>query len=314
MTNTVLLTIGFLSILSLLISFLLYWVSQKFKVVEDPRIDEVEKCLPGANCGGCGHVGCRAFAEACVKAPNLDSLYCPVGRAAAMQDVASKLGFTVTDKLPMVAVVRCAGSCESRPRTNIYDGVKSCKVMNALYTGETGCKYGCLGQGDCAVVCSFDAIHINPVTGLPEVDEEKCTACGACVKACPKFIIELRNLGPKMRRVFVSCINKEKGGVAKKACSVACIGCSKCQKVCTFDAITIENNLSYIDFNKCKLCKKCVEVCPTNAIQTVNFPVKPPVAPKAESEDPKPAVEPAVEAASSAVSNENKPVEESVKE
>ena len=148
--------------------------------------------------------------------------------------------------------------------------------MASLYAGDTGCSYGCLGQGDCVVVCNFDAIKMDPRTGLPEVDQEKCTACGACVKACPKFIIELRNMGPKNRRIFVSCVNKDKGGVAKKACEVACIGCYKCVKACPFDAITITDNLAYIDYNKCKLCRKCVTECPTHAIWEVNFPVRVP--------------------------------------
>ncbi|MGL4806047.1 MAG: 4Fe-4S binding protein, partial [Bacteroidales bacterium] len=144
----------------------------------------------------------------------------------------------------------------------------------SLYGGETGCSFGCHGLGDCVTVCPFDAIHINPETQLPEVDEDKCTACGACVRACPKFIIELRKKGPKSRRVFVSCVNKDKGAIAKKACNVACIGCSKCLKACPFEAITISNNLAYIDYNKCKLCRKCVDVCPTHAIQELNFPPK----------------------------------------
>ena len=114
---------------------------------------------------------------------------------------------------------------------------------------------------------------MDPATGLPVVDETKCTACGSCVKACPKSVIELRNKGPRGMRVFVSCINKDKGAVARKACSAACIGCMKCEKVCPHEAITVENNLSYIDFTKCKLCKKCVEACPTGSIHAVNFPV-----------------------------------------
>ena len=114
---------------------------------------------------------------------------------------------------------------------------------------------------------------MDPSTGLPVVDEEKCTACGACVKACPKAIIELRNKGRRNMRVYVSCVNKDKGAAARKACKAACIGCGKCAKVCPFDAITVENNLAYIDFTKCKLCKKCVAECPTGAIHAVNFPV-----------------------------------------
>jgi ferredoxin len=117
---------------------------------------------------------------------------------------------------------------------------------------------------------------MDPVTGLPVIIEENCVACGACVKACPKDIIELRNVGKKSRRIFVSCVNKDKGGVAKKSCEVACIGCSKCFNVCPFEAITMANNLAYIDYNKCKLCRKCVEVCPTNAIHEINFPPRKP--------------------------------------
>ena len=287
MTNTVILTIVILTLVGLVLALVLYWVAKKFKVEEDPRIDEVEKVMPGANCGGCGFAGCRAFADAAVKAPNLDSMFCPVGGNDVMKKVAGILGYEVKEKAPQVAVVRCNGSCANRPRTNVYDGVQSCKVKAALYSGDTGCPYGCLGCGDCVEACQFGAISMDPETGLPVVDESKCTACGACVRACPKGVIELRNKGPRSMRVFVSCINKDKGGVARKACTAACIGCGKCAKVCPHGAITVENNLAYIDFTKCKLCKKCVAECPTGAIHAVNFPVLP--AKPAAAPAPKPA-------------------------
>mgnify|MGYP001712696731 CR=1 FL=1 len=201
------------------------------------------------------------------------------------------LGLAAGEAEPMVAVVRCNGTCMNRPRINQYDGAKSCAIAASLYGGETGCSYGCLGCGDCVAACQFDAIHMNPETGLPEVDEAKCTACGACVKACPKAIIEIRPQGKKSRRVYVSCVNKDKGAVARKACTVSCIGCGKCVKTCPFEAITLENNLAYIDPNKCKSCRKCVEVCPQNSIIELNFP---PRKPKAEEavEAPKAPVAP----------------------
>lgn len=279
MTTTIIWTIVAITVLGVVLAGVLYLIANKFKVEEDPRIDEVEKVMPGANCGGCGFAGCRAFAQACVEAPNLDNNFCPVGGNEVMKKVAAVLGMEVKEKAPMVAVVRCNGTCANRPVVNEYDGRQSCKVKAALYSGDTGCPYGCLGCGDCVEACQFGAISMDPETGLPVVDEEKCTACGACVKACPKHIIELRNKGPKGRRVFVSCVNKDKGGVARKACSAACIGCGKCAKVCPFGAITVENNLAYIDFTKCKLCKKCVAECPTEAIHAVNFPV---IVPKQE--------------------------------
>jgi len=288
-TTIILLTVAILAALGLIFSVVLYFVAQKFKVDEDPRIEIVESILPGANCGGCGNPGCRAFAEGVVKAPSMDGFFCPVGGNPVMAKVAEVLGQKVEAKDPMVAVVRCNGTCGNRPKTNQFDGYSSCKVMASLYAGDTGCRYGCLGCGDCVEACQFDAIHINE-GGIAEVDQDKCTACGTCVKTCPKGLIELRKKGPRNMRVFVSCMNKDKGVLTRKACSVGCIGCSKCTKVCASEAITIENNLAYIDFTKCKLCKKCVDECPTQAIQAVNFPVKKvaPAAPAASAEAPAP--------------------------
>jgi len=253
-------------------AIILYFVAEKFKVYEDPRIDEVEEALPAANCGGCGFPGCRNFAETLVKSESWDDLFCPVGGNETMSNVAGILGREAIEQAPKVAVVRCNGTPEFRPRVTQYDGAPTCTIAHSLYSGEGGCPHGCLGEGDCVVVCNFDAIHMDPLTDLPVVVDDKCTACGACVDACPRDIIELRKKNKKDRKIFVSCINEEKGAVAKKNCSVACIGCSKCFKVCAYDAITMENNKAFIDSEKCKLCRKCVAECPTSAILELNFP------------------------------------------
>ncbi len=270
--NVILTAVAVLCVIGAVSSAILYIISQRFKTIEDPRIELVQEALPAANCGGCGFPGCNGFASAIVKSDTMDGFYCPVGGQTTMDNIARILGRTADVSIKKIAVVRCNGTCENRPRTNIYDGASNCTIATALYGGDTGCSFGCLGLGDCVDSCLFDAIHINPETMLPEVVEDKCTACGACVKACPKNLIELRKQGPKSRRIYVSCMNKDKGGVARKSCEVACIGCSKCQQVCPFDAITIENNLAYIDDDKCRLCRKCVPVCPTNSILELNFP------------------------------------------
>ena len=190
--NTLVWTVVIITGIGLLLALALFLVARRFRVEEDPRIDHVEHVMPGANCGGCGFAGCRAFAQAAVAAENLEDVYCPVGGNDVMKQVAAILGHEVVEKAPMVAVVRCNGSCAARPKTSVYDGMASCRVKAALYPGDTGCAYGCLGCGDCVAACRFGALSMDPETGLPVVDETKCTACGACVKACPKTLIELR--------------------------------------------------------------------------------------------------------------------------
>lgn len=284
--NTVLIyTIISLSALGIVAAIVLYFVAQKFKVEEDPRIDEVEDALPSANCGGCGYPGCRNFAEECVKADKLDDLYCPVGGNETMSSIAGILGMEASAADPQVAVLKCSGNCEVRPKTNDYDGAKTCTISSLLYGGDTGCQFGCLGHGDCVTVCTFDALKMNTVTGLPEVNDVNCTACGACVRECPRDLFELRKRAKKDRKIYIACNNEDKGGIAKKSCSVACIGCGKCVKVCPFEAITLENNLAYIDSDKCRLCRKCTTECPTNAIIEVGFPPRKPKVEPAEKTD-----------------------------
>ena len=41
--------------------------------------------------------------------------------------------------------------------------------------------------------------------------------------------------------------------------------------ICPFEAITLENNLAYIDYTKCKACGKCAAECPVQAIVVTPF-------------------------------------------
>ena len=126
-------TILTLCVVGILAAVILYFVAQKFKVEEDPRIDEVEKMLPGANCGGCG------FAGAMVLRDDISALFCPVGGAECMKTMAAYLGKVAPEKEPTVATVRCGGVCSKRPRTNEYNGTKKCSIAASFYAGETAC-------------------------------------------------------------------------------------------------------------------------------------------------------------------------------
>ena len=273
--QVILIAVIALAVLGFVLALLLFIVSKKFAVKEDPRIGQVAEVLPGANCGGCGFPGCGGMAAACVKAADagsLEGLNCPVGGAECMGKIAGILGMEVAASAPKLAVVRCNGTCEKRPKVLTYDGVKSCRVANTTCMGETQCAYGCLGCGDCVAACQFGAIKMNEQTGLPEVDAAKCTACGACAKACPRNIIEIRVVsGDNKDAYVVECMNKDKGAAAMKACASSCIGCKKCESVCGSDAVHVAGNVAYINPEACTLCGQCFEACPRGSIVSLNI-------------------------------------------
>ncbi|MBV6644894.1 MAG: RnfABCDGE type electron transport complex subunit B [Cyclobacteriaceae bacterium] len=274
MSDVVIYTLLVLVTLGIIAAVILFWVSRRFSVEEDPRREQLMDALPNTNCGGCGFPGCGGFANALLQADDLKPYHCPVGGNEVMKEVSKILGKEVEEKDPFVAIVRCTGSFESRKQTNVYDGAANCTIASELYSGDHGCAYGCVGLGECVDACDFDAMYMDKQTGLPVIIEDKCTACNACVTACPKDIIELWPVGRKHQRIYVACKNEEKSGVARQECAVACTGCAKCFDECTYDAIVVENNLATIDFEKCTLCAKCVIVCDSRSIEADNVPEK----------------------------------------
>lgn len=247
----------------------------------DERVAAIEEVLPGANCGACGFAGCSDYAKALGNDADVSTSLCPVGGAAVASQIAEIMGVAGGDVDPKIAMVMCKGTLEATRQIEELDRIHSCKSAKMFYGGNWACPYGCLGMGDCADVCQFDAIRI--VDGVAQIDREKCVGCEACMKVCPNHIIQMVG---KKNLFVVACQSKAKGAQTRKACTAGCIGCMKCQKICKFEAVTVENNLATIDYDKCKNCGMCAKECPTGAILSFRkkkAPAKKPAAPKAEA-------------------------------
>lgn len=225
----------------------------------DEKVSEIRACLPGANCGACGYSGCDGYAEA-IASGEAEPYKCTPGGTTTSKALSDLLGVEIKTE-QFVAVVGCNHGNEKANRDYLYEGRQSCSSAKLLYGGQLQCKYGCLGFGDCANVCNYEAIKV--VDGVAKVDRDKCVGCAKCAKICPSSVISLI---PYDTKVTVNCHNLEKGAISRKKCAASCIGCMKCTKVCETGAISVENFLAHIDTAKCSNCGKCAEVCPQKCI------------------------------------------------
>ena len=247
--------------LTLLLAIILIIANKKLYVYEDPRIDTVEDMLPHANCGACGFPGCRPFAEALVLQKALPGK-CSVSSDEGRQAIAEYLGVALGGEEKQVARLACAGGTNVAINRARYTGIQSCQAAALISGGGKGCFWGCLGHGDCEVVCDFDAITMDE-HGLPVVDVDKCTACGDCVEACPK---DLFSLQPVSHRLWVACKNLEHGNAILEECQVACTACGKCAMDAPGDLIEMKNNLPVINYAENHRTQVPIQRCPTGAI------------------------------------------------
>lgn len=258
---TILVALAALGGLTLALAIMLIVANRKLYVYEDPRIDIVEDMLPHANCGACGYPGCRPFAEALVSGESLPGK-CTVSTDEGRARIADFLGVSLGAEEKRVARLACQGGTNVARNRAKYEGIESCRAAALVSGGGKGCFWGCLGHGDCEVVCDFDAISMDSHS-LPVVDEDKCTACGDCVEVCPK---DLFSIVPVSNRLFVACKNLEAGDEILEECEVACTACGKCAMDAPGHLIEMKFNLPVVNYAEGPATRKPIERCPTGAI------------------------------------------------
>jgi electron transport complex protein RnfB len=258
---TILIALLTLGGLTLLLAAMLVVANKRLYVYEDPRIDSVEDMLPHANCGACGFPGCRPFAEALVSGEVLPGK-CTVSSDEGRAAIAQFLGVALGAEEKQVARLACAGGTNVALNRATYQGLASCKAAALVSGGGKGCFWGCLGHGDCEVVCDFDAITMDE-HGLPVVDVDKCTACGDCVEVCPK---DLFSLQPMSHQLWVACKNLEHGDEVLEDCQVGCTACGKCAMDAGSDLITMVHNLPVVNYAGRHQTQDPIQRCPTGAI------------------------------------------------
>lgn len=254
-----------LGAVGLLCGLALALASKFFAVAGDPRVEAIEECLSGANCGGCGYAGCAAYAAAVASGAAPVDL-CAPGGAKAAAAIAKVMGLAAPEGAgePKAAFVKCGGDAGAAARRFAYNGIADCAAAAATAGGDKGCPYGCLGYGTCANVCPAHAIEV--VGGIARVREELCIGCGACARACPRKVIEMV---PRSARVRVFCNSRDPGAAVRKYCSRGCIGCRLCVRGTGEGVMAMDGFLARVDYSVPYSGDSAPEKCPAKCLRRV---------------------------------------------
>jgi electron transport complex protein RnfB len=240
-----------------------------FGIKVDPTVALIITKLPGANCGVCGRAGCAGFAEA-LKKGEASPAGCVLSKDETRKAISEILGIDYSKKIKKIAACLCNGGKNAKDKF-AYSGIKTCKAATLIFGGYKMCDYGCLGFGDCANACPFGAI--NMVENLPKVDMNKCVACGKCIEACPKNLMQFGRIDNAGNVIYVACNSQDKAAAKRKFCSASCIACGICEKL-SGGTFAVKDNLSRPDYEKMKAVlnkDEIIQKCPTKVIKKMSL-------------------------------------------
>jgi electron transport complex protein RnfB len=145
----------------------------------------------------------------------------------------------------VISFLRCSRNEGEVKKKHEYVGFDTCQAAAIAFGGPYECNFACIGYGDCAVACPFDAIAMKD--NMPVIDPEKCTGCGVCVTTCPKKVLQLL---PKGAECYVPCSTLDTGKSVTNVCKAGCIHCLACTRKAK-DVVNLVNGKIEVDYDKC---------------------------------------------------------------
>jgi len=266
------------TLLGVFFGFTLAAVAIRFHVPTNPLVEQVRDVLPSANCGACGYAGCTAYAEAVVERSDVPVNLCVPGRAPVAKSLGALTGKDVGSVADRIVIMRCHGTSAYAREEAIYAGIETCAAAALVFGGPKACKNGCLGLADCVRACPFQALSIGD-GGIAVVDPEACTGCAVCVPVCPKDLFQLY---PRIHRIELSCVARDKQAIVRSTCMVGCTQCRKCVSKCPAGAVTWDGRTILIDHDLCLAygpsCEEaCVDICPSYILHRIGQRPRPEV-------------------------------------
>ncbi|RMG31406.1 MAG: electron transport complex subunit RsxB [Gammaproteobacteria bacterium] len=161
-----------LATLAGLLGLLLGYAAERFRVEEDPIVDQINALLPQTQCGQCGYPGCRPYAEA-IASGEADINRCVPGGESVIHALADLLG---RDPKPLAEDV---GEAKEGKYVAVIDETQ------------------CIGCTLCIQACPVDAI-VGAAKHLHTVIAEECTGCELCVAPCPVDCIHMEPVKPDL--------------------------------------------------------------------------------------------------------------------
>ncbi len=150
--------------LAVLLGAALGYAAVRFKVKEDPMVEQIDAILPQTQCGQCGFPGCKPYAQA-IATGKADINQCPPGGEAGIRKLAALLGV------------------EFKP-LNAEHGEPKPKSVAVIDENV------CIGCTLCIQACPVDAI-LGAAKQMHTVITSECTGCELCIAPCPVDCISM---------------------------------------------------------------------------------------------------------------------------